>query len=139
MPALHVRRVTVVVIALLAPAVAVRAQQPTPCVKPAAVIKLFDGTSLASFDSWLVDHHDRDPERVFSVVDAIDGAPAIRISGKVWGGLLTKQPYCDYRLIVEFRWGNLTWGARTTRARDSGVLLHGQGRPGSTANGTWST
>ena len=46
-------------------------------VAPSAVIKLFDGKSLANFDTWLVDHHESDPERVFSVVDQIDGAPAI--------------------------------------------------------------
>jgi 3-keto-disaccharide hydrolase len=127
------------IIALLAPVVA-RAQQSSTAVKPTASVKLFDGSSLANFDTWQVDNHDADPERVFSVVDAIDGAPAIRISGKVWGGLLTKQAYRDYRLIVEFRWGNVTWANRKTRARDSGVLLHAQGRPGNTAadfNGPW--
>jgi hypothetical protein len=135
----YVRRFALALIALLAPALA-RAQESSTAIKPTAPIKLFDGSSLANFETWLVDHHDADPERVFSVVDAIDGAPAIRISGKVWGGLLTKQAYRDYRLIVEFRWGNVTWGNRKTRARDSGVLLHAQGRPGSTAadlNGPW--
>jgi hypothetical protein len=137
----HLRHVVVMFALALAPAIAVRAQEPaTPCVKPATPIKLFDGKSLAGFDTWLVDHHESDPERVFTVVDAIDGAPAIRVSGKVWGGLLTKQPYCEYRLIVEFRWGNVTWGARAARARDSGVLLHAQGRMGNTGatfNGPW--
>jgi hypothetical protein len=74
------------------------------------------------------------------VVDQIDGAPAIRISGKVWGGLLTKQAYRDYRLIAEFRWGGVTWGNRKTRTRDSGVLLHCRGRMGNTGkdfNGPW--
>jgi hypothetical protein len=77
---------------------------------------------------------------VFTVVDQIDGAPAIRISGQVWGGLLTKQAYRDYRLIVEFRWGSVTWGERKARARNSGVLLHAQGRPGNNRkdfNGPW--
>ena len=48
--------------------------------------------------------------------------------------------YRDYRLIVEYRWGGVTWGDRKTRARDSGVLLHAQGRPGNTKkdfNGPW--
>jgi hypothetical protein len=118
----------------------VRAQEPVDAITPTAVIKLFDGTSLANFDPWLVDHHDADPERVFSVVDQIDGAPAIRISGQIWGGLLTKQAYRDYRLVVEYRWGGVTWGDRKARARDSGVLLHAQGRPGNTRkdfNGPW--
>jgi hypothetical protein len=73
-------------------------------------------------------------------VDQIDGAPAIRISGKVWGGIITKQAYRNYRFVAEFRWGGATWGDRKTRTRDSGVLLHAQGRMGNTAatfNGPW--
>src|SRR5512132_4248325 len=126
-------------LALLAPAPA-GAQEASSVITPASVIKLFDGQSLANFETWLVDHHESDPERVFTVVDAIDGAPAIRVSGQVWGGLLTRQAYRNYRLVVEFRWGNLTWGDRKGRARDSGVLLHAQGRMGNTAatsNGPW--
>ena len=119
---------------------ALHAQTASDPVTPTSVIKLFDGKSLANFDTWLVDHHESDPERVFSVVDQIDGAPAIRISGQFWGGLLTKQAYRDYRLIVEYRWGGVTWGERKTRTRDSGVLIHAQGRPGNTRkdfNGPW--
>jgi Domain of Unknown Function (DUF1080) len=115
------------------------AQAPS-AVKPTSTIKLFDGTSLANFDAWLVDHHEADPEKVYTVVDQIDGAPAIRISGKVWGGLLTKQAYRDYKLIVEYRWGGATWGKRKDRTRDSGILIHAQGRPGNTQkdfNGPW--
>lgn len=114
--------------------------QPAQAIAPESTIKLFDGSSLANFETWLVDHHSADPLRVFSVVDQIDGAPAIRISGEKWGGLLTKQAYRNYRLVAEFRWGNLTWADRRTRARDSGVLLHAQGRLGNTGkdfNGPW--
>ena len=106
----------------------------------ATTIKLFDGKSLANFETWLVDDHSSDPLRVFSVVDQIDGAPAIRISGEKWGGLLTKESYRNYKLIAEFRWGGLTWADRKARARDSGILLHAQGRLGNTGkdfNGPW--
>jgi hypothetical protein len=126
-------------VALIAFSPTLPAQAPS-AIKPSSVIKLFDGTSLANFETWLVDHHSSDPERVFTVVDQIDGAPAIRVSGQVWGGLLTKEAYRDYRLVVEFRWGGVTWGNRKTRSRDSGVLLHAQGRLGNTAkdfNGPW--
>lgn len=131
---------SIVLIALQAFVPAARAQAPSAAITPSAVIKLFDGKSLTNFDGWLVDHHEADPERVFTVVDQIDGAPAIRISGKFWGGLLTKQAYRDYRLVIEYRWGGATWGERKTRTRDSGVLLHAQGRPGNTRadfNGPW--
>jgi hypothetical protein len=129
-----------IVVSILAPEL--RAQQSSAAITPTTTIKLFDGASLANFDTWLVDHHGMDPERVYTVVDQIDGAPAIRISGKVWGGLLTKSAYRDYRLTVEYRWGGATWGERKNRTRDSGVLLHAQGRPGSTRkdfNGPWLT
>jgi hypothetical protein len=54
--------------------------------------------------------------------------------------LLTKQAYRDYKLIIEYRWGGATWGERKDRTRDSGVLIHAQGRPGNTRkdfNGPW--
>ncbi len=105
-------RLALVLALLLFTASGLPAQGLAPgAVTPTSTIRLFDGT-LANFDPWLVDHHTSDPERVYSVVDQIDGAPAIRISGKVWGGLLTKQTYKNYRLLVEFRWGGVTWGQR---------------------------
>jgi hypothetical protein len=113
--------------------------QPT-IVRPTAPLALFNGRDLSGFETWLVDHHGNDPDRVFSVVDQIDGGPAIRISGQHWGGLATRDRYADYRLLVEFRWGLLTWGERRNAARDSGVLVHGEGPLGNTGrdmNGPW--
>ena len=109
-------------------------------VRPDRVIHLFDGKSLDHFYTWLVDSHKEDPLRVFTVVDQVDGAPAIRISGEKWGGIVTRESYRDYRLIVEFRWGLLTWGQRRNATRDSGVLVHAQGADGNTGrdfNGPW--
>jgi Domain of Unknown Function (DUF1080) len=109
-------------------------------VRPDRTIHLFDGKSLAPFYTWLVDDHREDPLRVFSVVDQVDGAPAIRISGERWGGLVTRETFRDYRLVVEFRWGLVTWGERKNASRDSGVLIHGQGPDGNTGangNGAW--
>jgi hypothetical protein len=108
--------------------------------RPDHVIHLFDGKSLDGFYTWLVDSRREDPLRVFTVVDQVDGAPAVRISGEKWGGLITRDSYRDYHLIVEFRWGLLTWGQRKTAARDSGVLVHAQGTDGNTGrefNGPW--
>ena len=76
-----------------------------PAIKPSATIRLFDGKTLDNFDLWQQDNHEQDPDKVFSVVDQVDGAPAIRISGQHWGGLITKSAYRDYRLVAEFRWG----------------------------------
>ena len=109
-------------------------------ITPTTTIRLFDGKSLDNFEPWQQDNHQNDPDRVFTVVDQVDGAPAIRISGQHWGGIITKSAYRDYKLVAEFRWGLLTWGQRKDRARDSGILLHCQGRPGSSQkdfNGPW--
>lgn len=102
----------------------------TSVIVPAKTISLFNGTDLSLFYTWLVPHGHRDPDRVFTVVENIDGAPAIRISGQHFGGLTTFRNYANYRLVAEFRWGALTWSPRKQLARDSGILLHGQGEDG---------
>jgi hypothetical protein len=104
-------------------------------VRPERTTRLFDGRSLDGFYTWLAGSGREDPLRVFSVVDEVDGAPAIRISGERWGGLVTRDAYRDYRLVVEFRWGLATWAQRRAAARDSGVLVHCQGPDGSTGAG----
>ncbi len=109
-------------------------------IKPEKPIVLFNGKDLGNFYTWLVDSHREDPDRVFSVVDQIDGAPALRVSGERWGGFVTTQAFRDYRLVVEFRWGLPTWGNRINSTRDSGILLHSQGPDGNTKedfNGPW--
>lgn len=102
-------------------------------VAPREKITLYDGKTVADlrhFTTWLADHGHADPNRVYTVVDVVDGAPAIRISGEDWGGLMTREHYRDYRLVVEFRWGTVTWKARKHMARNSGILFHCQGEDG---------
>lgn len=109
-------------------------------ITPKSTIRLFNGKNLTNFYTWLVDHKYEDHDLVFSVADQIDGAPAIRVSGQRYGAFITKQQYANYRLIVEFRWGVITWGGRKDRAKDSGILLHAQGPDGNTGadfNGPW--
>jgi hypothetical protein len=77
---------------------------------------------------------------VFTVVDQVDGAPAIRISGQHFGGIITHERYTNYRLVVEYRWGLITWEPRKDKTRDGGVLLHCQGENGNTGadfKGPW--
>jgi hypothetical protein len=115
----------------------------SPALLPAQdanVVHLFNGKDLSSFYTWLVNDRRADPDKVFSVVDNVDGAPAIRISGQKFGGITTHEEYETYRLVVEFRWGTVTWNPRAARARDSGVLVHCQGADGNTGktfNGPW--
>jgi hypothetical protein len=131
--------IALVALGACSPTAPTQAQANLPVVTPSTLIKLFDGKSMANFDTWLVNQHETDPNGVFSVV-SVDGAPAIRVSGQTFGGFITKQAYRNYKLTVEFRWGGATFPPRVSNARDSGILLHGQGRLGNTGkdfNGPW--
>lgn len=102
-----------------------------PAIAPTQTIQLWNGRDFTGFYTWLPDFGYTDPERMFTVVDQVDGAPAIRVSGKHWGGFITNQSYKDYHLVMEFRWGAATWGDRKNGARDNGILYHASGREGS--------
>lgn len=69
----------------------------------------------------------RDPLGVFSVVRE-DDAPAIRISGEIYGGLITRAEYENYHLRFEFKWGAKRWPPRESAVRDSGCCYHSIGR-----------
>jgi hypothetical protein len=70
-----------------------------------------------------------DPNHVFSVV-AVDGKPAIRISGETFGGINTLADFENYHLRLEFKWGQLKWPPKLDQPRDSGLLYHSVGAHG---------
>jgi len=122
------------------PALSAQNSSPGKVVVPTAKITLFNGKDLTNFYTWLRGHKYADPDRVFTVVDHIDGGPAIRASGQHYGGIVTQERYANYRLLVDFRWGPTTWKPRHDRARDAGILLHCQWPDGNYAadfNGAW--
>ena len=75
---------------------------------------------------------DRDPLKVFTVVNDVDGKPAIRISGEVFGELRSKASFKDYHLKLQFKWGEKKWAPRDKpeTPRDSGLLYHVHSAPG---------
>jgi hypothetical protein len=90
--------------------------------QPAPVV-LFDGTSLAAFDTFIrTKGLNSDPDRVFRVEDG-----TVHVSGTEYGYFITKQSFRDYRLHAEFKWGEGTFGNRAGKSRDSGILYHTQG------------
>jgi hypothetical protein len=121
-------------VALLAASSARSVAAESAVVTPAKPIVLFDGKSaadLSQFYIWLGPlGKDHDPNGVFTIVRETDGAKVIRVSGQDWGGIVTRQDYANYRLRLEFRWGEATWEPRKERARNSGILLHIQGEDG---------
>ena len=82
---------------------------------------------------------DRDPLKVFTVVNDVDGKPAIRISGEVFGELRSKASFKDYHLKLQFRWGGKKWAPRDKpeTPRDSGLLYHVHSAPGAEGR-TWA-
>jgi hypothetical protein len=94
-------------------------------------IKLFNGRNFEGFYTWIRDLKYADWNKVFTVKDGM-----IHVSGDGYGGLITNREYRDYHLIVEFKWGDKTWGNRVDRTRDSGILLHCWGPNGGYSN-TW--
>ena len=54
------------------------------------------------------------------MVVTVDGEPAIRISGQVWGALISQQELCDFHLSLDYRWGTAVWPP--LNGFDSGVM-----------------
>ena len=118
---------------------------------------LFNGKDLDGWETWLGRPHrltvipgqprnergeylqpiglNTDPRSVFSVVH-IDGGPAIRISGEIYGGLVTRAEHGDYHLRFDFKWGTKRWPPREQAVRDSGCCYHSVG-PHDASYGFW--
>ncbi|MEY4306951.1 MAG: hypothetical protein RJA95_319, partial [Verrucomicrobiota bacterium] len=77
------------------------------------------------------DIHD-DPKNVFKFEP--DGL--FHVSGNGYGGITTLDSFKDYHLVIEFKWGEKTWGSRTKRSRDNGILVHCFGPQGA-VGGSW--
>jgi hypothetical protein len=112
-----------------------------------APVPLFNGKDLTGWDTWLgyADPRDtygqpvvqpiglnHDTTGVFRAV-VTDGRPAIMVSGKIWGGLITQRAYGNYHLHLQFKWGEHAW---TPMPRNNGVLYHSHGEYGAFF-GTW--
>ena len=81
----------------------------------------------------------RDPLKVFTVVNNVDGRPAIRISGEVFGELRNNGTFRNYHLRLQFKWGEKKWPPRerAETPRDSGLLYHVHAPPG-VGGRTWA-
>ncbi len=112
---------------------------------------LFNGKDLNGWDTWLGRPHasvagldlkkddkgqyagvvglNKDPKGVYTVV-TLDGAPAIRISGEIFGALTTRDEFENYHFRLEFKWGEKKWPPRDKAIRDSGILYHCVGEHG---------
>jgi hypothetical protein len=95
-------------------------------------VRLFNGRNLKGWYPFLQKRgRDNDPKKVFTVSNGM-----IRVSGEEWGCITTKKEFENYRLIVEFKWGEKTFTPRVNNARDCGILLHSIGEDGG-SEGIW--
>jgi|SRR5687767_10725980 len=101
----------------------VASAQEKPISPKQGIISLFNGRDLTGLYTWLRGTKREDPSKVFSVSDGL-----LKISGEVHGYLATEKEYNDYHLVVEYRWGPRTYGAKGVR--NSGILLHAVGPDG---------
>ena len=78
-----------------------------------------------------------DPLGVFTVVEK-DGAPAIRVSGEVFGAITTKEEFGNCHIRVEYKWGEKKWPPREQpkHYRDTGILYWCIGEHGA-GSGAW--
>lgn len=120
---------TLMFVALTAPAAAQEGDVSEPRSPGHEVIRLFNGSDLSNLVTWLSDTKYEDPRNVFSVQDGM-----LHISGDGGGYIRTKEAYRDYHLVIEFRWGERTWGGRENCARDSGIIVHCVGPDGGYGN-----
>jgi len=95
-------------------------------------LQMFNGKNL---DGWYTFIRDRgknvDPNNVFTVKNGM-----IRISGEEFGCITSNDEYENYKITVEYKWGEITCDPRIDKARDSGLLLHSVGEDGG-SDGTW--
>jgi len=120
-------------------------------------LPLFNGTDLTGWETYLGKPHklsdvpglvrnaqgdytapvglNADPNHVFTVVRMDDG-PVIRVSGEIYGGLITAQAYENYHLRFEFKWGDKRWPPREQAVRDTGCCYHSVG-PHDASYGFW--
>lgn len=110
---------------------------------------LFNGKDLAGWDTYIGPLYDtsarkfdtipvgfnNDPDNVFSVVKLGD-EKVIRISGKDFGGISTKEEFENYQLQLQFRWGEMKSEPKKKEKMDSGLMYHSVG-PNGADGGFW--
>lgn len=74
-------------------------------------------------------------KNVFSVVEE-NNEEVLKITGEIFGALVSKQAYENYHLTFQVKWGEKKWEPRLEALRNNGVLYHSIGEFGA---GLWKT
>lgn len=93
---------------------------------------LFNGTNL---DGWYIvvkNARSDDPNHLVQIengaIHMYKDAPAD--SPQPAGYIVTEKEYSNYRLRLEYKWGDKRFGGRSKAPRDAGILYHATGKDG---------
>ncbi|MDX8340407.1 DUF1080 domain-containing protein [Draconibacterium sp. IB214405] len=78
----------------------------------------------------------KDGFNVFTVTED-EGEEVLKISGEIYGCLITKKEYANYHLRLKMKWGDKKFDPRKNLLMDSGILYHSIGPLGAEYWRTW--
>lgn len=78
----------------------------------------------------------KDTFGVFTVSE-VNHEPILKISGKIYGCVSTKQEYANYHFRVQMKWGDKKYNPRKNLLKDSGILYHSIGPNGAEFFRSW--
>lgn len=84
------------------------------------VISLFDGKTMNGWYTFIPgEGKNKDPLGIFKIEDG-----CFHVSGQKFAFLSTEKEYDNYRLTLDFKWGQKKWPPRENAVRDAGILYH---------------
>jgi len=73
---------------------------------------------------------------VFTIT-AQEKEPILRVSGEIYGCVVSKKEYKNYHLKLQTKWGDLKSGLRKNKLKDSGIMYHSIGPLGTDYFKSW--
>ena len=84
------------------------------------MVPLFNGKNLNGWSKYLGKSGlNNDPKQVISVKNK-----EIHVSGEEFGYIATEKSYENFRLLLEFKWGEKKYPPREKDKRDAGICFH---------------
>ncbi len=73
---------------------------------------------------------------VFIVLEE-EGETVLKVSGEIYGCVISKEEYANYHLQLKIKWGDKIWTPREKLLKDSGILYHSIGPNGAEYWRSW--
>jgi hypothetical protein len=88
--------------------------------RAAGPVHLFNGKDFSGWYTFIPgEGKNQDSRGIFKVKDGV-----IAVTGEKFAFLSTEKEYENYRLSVDFKWGEKKWPPRENAKRDAGILYH---------------